>query len=510
MSSNPQTSDPGELPGDVPVVVEDAGFDEAWWQDATGIDAADRALDQLAVAAPAVWSIGELTAMDPGALAPDDAVTYLVALQRHAAWLASLEARALVAAAGAHTQVMEHRMRDSRDHREGRPGRLVKIVDPVREEIAAALHSSASTVQASIDRARLLSGPLRATRDALAAGDLGPAQARVIAQQAERMTGADLTVAQAPHADTAEQAEQRARYADRCTRLQSRILGRACERTPAETASLARRAIVQIDADGAAERRARARAGIDVWVSGQDDGLAVLCARMDALAAARAHALISAHAQASVQLPRRTEAADAGLTAGQARAAALMALLESGSSGLSATSPAPAVAVTPVAVNVTIDLPTLLALTDRPAELSAPGLGDDDPIDITALRALIADPTCPVTLRRLVHDPVTGHLLDHGRRTYTVTGPLRAYLTARDRTCRFPGCRRAATRCQIDHAVPWDSGGLTDTANLGALCLRHHQMKTHADWQITDSRPDGTCTWQSPQHRTHHHDPPPV
>ncbi|MHB1166472.1 MAG: HNH endonuclease signature motif containing protein, partial [Candidatus Nanopelagicales bacterium] len=54
-----------------------------------------------------------------------------------------------------------------------------------------------------------------------------------------------------------------------------------------------------------------------------------------------------------------------------------------------------------------------------------------------------------------------------GRTTYRIPDPLRAFITARDGTCRFPGCRRRADRCQVDHAQPWDHGGPTSRDNLG-------------------------------------------
>jgi len=134
------------------------------------------------------------------------------------------------------------------------------------------------------------------------------------------------------------------------------------------------------------------------------------------------------------------------------------------------------------------------------------------PISAEVVRDLLSDPDCAVTIRRLVTDPVTGHLLDYGRRTYAIPQPLRDYIIARDRTCRFPGCNRRADLSQIDHAIPWDDAGTTSPGNLGALCTRHHQLKTFAGWHITASRPDGSCEWRSPQGRTYEHgpEPPPI
>ncbi|MEI6362054.1 MAG: HNH endonuclease signature motif containing protein, partial [Actinomycetes bacterium] len=132
------------------------------------------------------------------------------------------------------------------------------------------------------------------------------------------------------------------------------------------------------------------------------------------------------------------------------------------------------------------------------------------PVHPDAVRDLIADPRVAVTLRRLVTDPVTGHLLDAGRRAYQAPAALRAFIAARDGTCRFPGCARRADTCQVDHAVAWDDGGRTDLANLGALCTRHHQLKTHAGWDVLASRPDGSCSWRSPGGRPYEHAARPV
>ena len=41
---------------------------------------------------------------------------------------------------------------------------------------------------------------------------------------------------------------------------------------------------------------------------------------------------------------------------------------------------------------------------------------------------------------------------------YAPAAPLRAFVRARDRRCRFPGCRAAAIRCDLDHTMPWPAG----------------------------------------------------
>jgi hypothetical protein len=270
-----------------------------------------------------------------------------------------------------------------------------------------------------------------------------------------------------------------------------------------------------------------------VWVSPDIDGLSLLIATMateDALAVMtqiNACAHTRQHAARQHASGARDSGARAGgisdgepvaaLSLGEHRVQALAALIlgsdhalagETGS-GARGSGAAPVKAH----VNLTIDLATLLSLRDATADgITAGGvdLTGDGPVCATVLRDLLANPDCAVTLRRLVTDPITGHLLDYGRRTYAIPQPLRDYITARDTTRRFPGCARRADLCQIDHAQPWNHGGDTNPANLGALCTRHHQLKTHAGWRITNSTPDGNCTWTSPQGRQYNHHPPPI
>jgi hypothetical protein len=97
-------------------------------------------------------------------------------------------------------------------------------------------------------------------------------------------------------------------------------------------------------------------------------------------------------------------------------------------------------------------------------------------------RRLVADSD---TWRRLVTDPVTGHLLDYGTTTYKPPTALCEYVIARDRHCRFPGCTTAGWR-DLDHVDPWtgtSEGGQTSADNLITLCRRHHQdgIQTRVD-----------------------------
>ena len=70
-------------------------------------------------------------------------------------------------------------------------------------------------------------------------------------------------------------------------------------------------------------------------------------------------------------------------------------------------------------------------------------------------------------------------------------------IRARDGTCRFPGCRRAIHRVDLDHTVPFPRG-LTVRENLGGLCRRHHRTKTAGVWHLAqDPDGSGTLVWTS-------------
>ncbi|QDH11158.1 HNH endonuclease [Nocardioides dongxiaopingii] len=100
---------------------------------------------------------------------------------------------------------------------------------------------------------------------------------------------------------------------------------------------------------------------------------------------------------------------------------------------------------------------------------------------------------------------------------YEAPDRLREHVELRDLTCVFPHCRRPATRCDLDHVVPYSAGGTTSSDNLAPLCRRHHRAKTHSHWTYRMTDP-GTYHWTAPSgltYRRDHHgttplDPPPA
>jgi hypothetical protein len=428
----------------------------------------------------------------------DEVLDVLVSLQRAQSRLAWAEQQALVRLAGPSQRTHEVLVHDRRLDAE----RVVEVTDEVRDEIAAALHRSANLVHDQITSARLLNGPLADTAHALRDGQITPAHARMIVEQVRRLDGAVHCANVDPGRDTPAQAEVRAAFRRVCAQLQARVLPGAARQTPAQTRAHARRAMAVIDAEGEARRRAAARGTRDVWISPDDDGIATLIARLDAVTA---HAIRTAIDTAAAD---PTLTGDSTATIGERRADALAALVL----GQAQVSVQVEVTMPASALGITTDTSTGTGTgtVDTGTIGSSAALPDGTLVDTHDIARLLHDTAAAMQLRRLLTDPITGTALDLGRTRYEISNPLRRWITTRDRTCRFPGCRRRATTCQIDHIRPWDRGGATDADNLHPLCHRHHQLKTHCGWQVSRDPQTGRTTWTSPLGRTYTVDPEPV
>lgn len=80
---------------------------------------------------------------------------------------------------------------------------------------------------------------------------------------------------------------------------------------------------------------------------------------------------------------------------------------------------------------------------------------------------------CDASVVTLVED-ADGEPLNVGRKTRTISAPLRRLLTARDKGCRFPGCSNARY-IDMHHIKHWVNGGETRPSNLVSLCRFHHR-----------------------------------
>uniref|UniRef100_UPI00068890D8 HNH endonuclease signature motif containing protein n=1 Tax=Arthrobacter sp. Br18 TaxID=1312954 RepID=UPI00068890D8 len=144
-------------------------------------------------------------------------------------------------------------------------------------------------------------------------------------------------------------------------------------------------------------------------------------------------------------------------------------------------------------VLLTMDVPTLLGLAERPAQLE--GYGPLSPASARELAAISKHFT-PLLVGG------DSNALAMGRTARLPSKLLRRWLRFQDETCRFPGCSRGAAHCEVDHSVPWSHGGTTDHDNLAHLCAKHHRFKSITSWNLTDNTA-GVLSWTSPTHRAY-------
>jgi hypothetical protein len=85
---------------------------------------------------------------------------------------------------------------------------------------------------------------------------------------------------------------------------------------------------------------------------------------------------------------------------------------------------------------------------------------------------------------------------------------LRRWITARDTTCRAPGCTAPARNADVDHTIDHAAGGRTWHDNLGLMCRHHHRLKHEGGFGLIQPTP-GTFVWTSPGGKTYTADPDP-
>ncbi len=132
-----------------------------------------------------------------------------------------------------------------------------------------------------------------------------------------------------------------------------------------------------------------------------------------------------------------------------------------------------------------------------PGELAGYG-----PVDELTVRRFAAQSS---HLEKVTTHSDTGEVISVDR--YRPSEQIRRVIGARDRHCRFPGCRVPIQRCDLDHTIDAAFGGETSTDNLGALCRGHHTLKHHSEWSV-EQHPGGVFEWTSPTGRVHVDRPP--
>jgi hypothetical protein len=420
-------------------------------------------------------------------------VVVAAAWEACAAWVAARAARALVAAAGPEPVDFDV------------AGGLHQLHDPAREELAHALRW---TVPSAGNR-------IAAARDLVAhPGLLALVESATISAWAGRLVAeqlADLTPAQAALVIRAV-----------ATRVRARLASGRRPYHSAEVNRIARAARLRVCPQTEQQARIRAFADRRVVVHHRANGMATLIADLAETDAHRIHRRLTAIA-AGLQTDASSEGQPETRTRDQIRADALTDLLlgagmpvpdgdpghtsstdgaASAHTGRPTTAPEPhphgasadSTPDRPPArpdIQVIVTLDTLLGLTQDPAQV--PGLG---PIPAEVARALAADGRWTAWLTN-----AAGVVTATGSVGYVPSAAVARLVRAREPHCRFPGCPQPATRCDLDHTIPWPRGSTTPE-NLGPLCRRHHQLKTHGGWSL-DPQPGPNpetvaWRWRSP------------
>jgi hypothetical protein len=138
-----------------------------------------------------------------------------------------------------------------------------------------------------------------------------------------------------------------------------------------------------------------------------------------------------------------------------------------------ASTPAPARGV----INLHVEVATLMCLSEQPGYLDSFG-----PVLAEIARQIVAQTGATARWRFTATDH--GEVIAEGPLRYRPSPAQAARVRARDTSCRAPGCRRPAARCDLDHIQPFAAGGPTSVENLCCLCRRHHRAKHEGGYRI--------------------------
>src|SRR5262245_57550910 len=282
--------------------------------------------------------------------------------------------------------------------------------DFAADELSFALHWTRFGAQAQVAFAQELTGRLPQVHAGLLAGQIDMPKARVIAE----LTG--------PLED------------DTARHVVDKVLPAAPGLTTGQLRAKLRRLVISVDPQAAKKRQERAVRERRVECYPDPDGTATLLGA--GLPAERAQAA----ANRIDQLAQAAKQAGDHRTMDQIRADLFLDVLDGSSTGQSVDA----------RVEVTVPLETLLRLKDAPGELAGygPMLGD--------IARQLAEGSRQRFWKYTVIDPV-GRPVQHGT-TRRPTAEVARKVRQRDRTCRAPGCRMPAIRCDIDHHRDWQHG----------------------------------------------------
>lgn len=248
---------------------------------------------------------------------------------------------------------------------------------------------------------------------------------------------------------------------------------------PVELRRAARRAVLEVDPDGARRRALEARSQRRVELLPGENSMSALRAILPAEIAARAYASIDGAAR-SLRRGGEERSLD------QLRADILAERLTGTSSGSGGGA----------LVYIHVPLDAALSMSDDGCEIEGYG-----PIPGPIARQIMADPES--VWRKVVCDPGSGAVLDLGRSTYQPSKAIRDVVMARDRECTTPGCHRSAAHTDFDHVTSRRRGGATSVANGAAQCEWHNNLKEQPGWSISSDPDSGTTTISTPTGRSY-------
>lgn len=344
----------------------------------------------------------------------------------------------------------------------------------LRAELAAAFALSEHQVELQMDLAHRLANQYAATLSALEDGEISYAHTRVISD-----AGMVIGLGDAP-----DLVRRRAGY-------EGEVLEAARRETPNRLRPIARRIAEQWAERSLEDRHREAVAERRVVVVECADGMADLIAHLPAVEAYAIHNRLTGIARAAERGERVIRGDGPGARSrDQLRADALADLL------LSADELALFAGTTAEAVQARVQV---IVPVDSRGICELVGFG---PIGDDVARGIAAE---TAQWDRVAVRQGTGEVIAVDR--YRPSEQMRRMLGARDRQCRFPGCRVPASRCDIDHTVDAALGGPTSTDNLAHLCRGHHVLKHHGEWRVAQES-GGTLRWTSPTGREYVDRPP--
>lgn len=251
--------------------------------------------------------------------------------------------------------------------------------------------------------------------------------------------------------------------------------------------------VLAADADAAKQRRAKADADRFINIDPYPHGMAEIYGRLSAADGAALNRTLTRMASGVCAAdPRRMSQRRADALAALTKGRRLVCRCGQPDCPARQDDNSPTPAAPEFVINVLAGAETINGAGDRPGYLEGYGV-----IDADQVRQLAA-----TALQRMLDTEVTS--IEALR--YHPSAALARAVRARDLTCRFPGCSRPASDCDIDHTVAFNhhdpsAGGLTVPSNLKCLCRKHHRLKTfHTGWRDQQCS-DGTVIWTSPTGR---------